>query len=448
MASVKIIIRSNDLGKQKEKDKNGKTLRDKNGKIKYKYNEALRNKPALLFALYTHNSDTILISVNKKVEPKFWDEEQAKVIRHKEASTINDYLDSVKSKIYRIVDTLRTKEIEPFPKRVKEEYLESLKSNLPEAELTKSILFQWRDLLESKKNTLKARTITNQKNSIEALEGWLKSESLEGLRPDQFTLKHLTKWKDHLNKDHASNTVAKRLKHFKAFLKYFVELGGQTSLNLSQIKYKETEGVKIYLTEEELEIFKTVNLDGINSFKVERPNKTETIYASLDAIRDLFVLQCNTGLRISDLKRLDKNIKGNKIAIENKKTGKKVEIPISPTIRQLLEKYKYTLPQIAEQKINDGIKQVYKICFPKNKIQIRSGEKFKSISTWTLISSHDAIRTFITLSAERGMSVSAISTITGKTIPVLLKHYLNQSQKFAEQEMEKAWGFSPLRIAN
>jgi hypothetical protein len=79
------------------------------------------------------------------------------------------------------------------------------------------------------------------------------------------------------------------------------------------------------------------------------------------------------------------------------------------------------LPQVTEQKINDGIKAIYKICFPKNKIQVRLGNDFETVYKWELISTHDAIRTFITLSAERGMTVSAISKINGKFIPVLFK---------------------------
>ncbi|MCC6837804.1 MAG: phage integrase SAM-like domain-containing protein, partial [Bacteroidia bacterium] len=316
-----------------------------------------------------------------------------------------------------------------------------------EAELTRSIIFQWWDFLNSRKNTIKALTYSNQRNSIEALEGWLKAEKIESLRPEQFTVKHLTKWQDHLNQVYSSNTVAKRLKHFKAFLRYYQELGGRTGLQLTKIKYRETEGVKIYLTEEELKTFQNAKVKGINSINVKRGAKDETVYVNLEQVRDLFMLQCNTGLRISDLKRVDKNITGSRIAITTKKTGVNIEIPISPTIRAILEKYKYQLPAISEQKINDGIKAIYKICFPGNKIQIRKGNDFESVHKWKLISSHDGIRTFITISAERGMTVSAISKITGKTIPVLLKHYLSQSQKVADLEMEKAWGSSPLRIA-
>ncbi|MBX2962163.1 MAG: phage integrase SAM-like domain-containing protein [Cyclobacteriaceae bacterium] len=402
---------------------------------------------APVYAQYIHLEGKTLFATGKKVEPKFWDKNQGKVKRHEEALSINSFLKSFARKIEKIADTLKDQDIEPIHSRVSTAYYEAQKAKLPETELTRSIIFQWKDYLNSRKNSIKALTYSNQRNSIEALEEWLKAEKLEGLRPEQFTLRHLTKWQDYLNKDHSGNTVAKRLKHFKAFLKYYQELGGHSPVKLTQIKYKETEGVKIYLTEEELEAFKDAPVKGINSLKVQRSGKTETVYVNLEHVRDLFVLQCNTGLRISDLKRLDKNIKGNRVAIENKKTGKKVEIPITPAIRAILEKYKYKLPEISEQKINDGIKEIYRICFPKNKIQVREGEGFKTVHTWTLISSHDAIRTFITLSAERGMSVSAISTITGKTIPVLLKHYLSQSQKFAEKEMEKAWGYSPLKIA-
>ena len=105
------------------------------------------------------------------------------------------------------------------------------------------------------------------------------------------------------------------------------------------------------------------------------------------------------------------------------------------------------MPTISEQKINDAIKAIYKICFPANTIQIRKGNEFETVEKWRLISTHDAIRTFITLSAERGMTESAISKISGKTVAVISKHYLSQSQKVADKEMEKAWGSSPLRIA-
>jgi hypothetical protein len=41
--------------------------------------------------------------------------------------------------------------------------------------------------------------------------------------------------------------------------------------------------------------------------------------------------------------------------------------------------------------------------------------------------------------AEQDITVSDISKITVKTIPVLTKHYLSQSQEVADKEYEMAW---------
>lgn len=402
---------------------------------------------APIYAQYKHLDGKQLFGTGKKVEPKHWDKIQGKVKNHENAKTYNAYLNTLGNRILKVATELQDQGIEPTYNRVSEAYKKALKDKQPEAELTRSIVSQWRGYLNSRKNTIKPITFSNQRNSLEALEAFLKAEKIETLRPESFTVKHLLRFQDHLNANLASNTVAKRLKHFKSFLKFFQASGGQTALHLSQIKYKETEGIKIYLTEEELETFAAAPVEGISSIEVGRGKKMETVYVNLEHVRDLFVIQCNTGLRISDLKRADKNIVRNKIALKTKKTGSNVEIPINPTVRAILEKYHYRLPQISEQKINNAIKAIYRKCFPNNTIQIREGNKFKTVLKGDLISTHDAIRTFITLSAERGMSVPAISKITSKTIPVITKHYLSQSQKIAEKEMEKAWGVSPLKIA-
>lgn len=400
-----------------------------------------------IYAQYIHLNSKLLVATGKKIASKYWDADNGKVKRHESALTLNKYLNKLENKILDIATDLQTEDKEPLANEVKEKYDNAKKEKRPEAELTRSLIYQWREYLNNRKETVKENTHSNQRNSLEALEAFLKKEKIESIRPEKFTLFHLTKWQNYLNSKNSNNTVAKRLKHLKSFLRYFEELGGKTGLTLSKIKYKENTGVKIYLTEEELEAWKVAPVEGINSVKVVRKSKTEIVYVNLEEVRDLFTIQCNTGLRISDLKRLDKNIKGHKIEITTKKTGVNIEIPINPTVREILNKYKNKLPQITEQKINVGIKEIYRICFPKNSIQLRKGNNFESVKVWELISTHDAIRTFITLSAERGMTVSAISTITGKTIKVLLTSYLSQSQKFAEKEMEKAWGASPLRIA-
>ena len=52
-------------------------------------------------------------------------------------------------------------------------------------------------------------------------------------------------------------------------------------------------------------------------------------------------------MRFSDYSMLDtKAIRNNRLEIVQQKTGNKVTIPIHPTVRQILEKYNYALPEV------------------------------------------------------------------------------------------------------
>lgn len=389
-----------------------------------------------VYAQYKHGESKILIATGKKLETKYWNKKDGKAKLHENASTFNQYFNSLENRILKIATELQEKEIFPIAKRVKEQFERDRVKNLPEADLVKSILYLWNDQLKTRKPSIASRTYQSENNSLETLKEFLIASKKEGITPESFSLRDLHQWEKTMREaKKAPNTVAKRLKHFKAFLKYYSKLGGTVGFDLSELAPKEKPGVKISLTEHELTTLQNHKLSG---------RKAE--------IRDLFILQCNTGLRISDLKRVDQNLHGNKIKIIAQKTGAEIQIPISPMIRQILERYDYKLPQVPDQKINEGIKTIFKDACEavdlESKIQIREGKSFKTILKWEVLTSHDSIRTFITLSAERGMSVPSIAKITGKTVAVLLKHYLNNSQVIADGEFEKAWGSAPLRIAN
>src|SRR5690606_16628762 len=132
------------------------------------------------------------------------------------------------------------------------------------------------------------------------------------------------------------------------------------------ISYKEKPTTKIWLTKEELFMFQT--------FDFSRDKR-------LDRVRDLFVLQCHTGLRVSDLKRISRtHIKGDIIEIRAYKNSRDIRLPITPAIRGILEKYEYQLPIISDQRYNDFIKEVAEKVIPKTKIEVwqyKGGEKKK-----------------------------------------------------------------------
>jgi hypothetical protein len=57
------------------------------------------------------------------------------------------------------------------------------------------------------------------------------------------------------------------------------------------------------------------------------------------------------------------------------------------------------------------------------------------------------VRTFINIAWKKKITVPTIALITGKSIQVLLKNYLNEDEEFAKQEMLDKFDISPLRIA-
>jgi hypothetical protein len=297
---------------------------------------------------------------------------------------------------------------------------------------TKSILNLWKEFLDGIEKTVERRTFIGYRNSYEAVESFLKSHKSAALLPGQFTINHFNKYLGTLREGNKPNTVAKRLKHLKAAFTHIQDdLKIPVGFELRRIKYKETAGLKISLSEDELKAYEDA----------------ADLPAHLVKVRDLVLIQCNTGLRISDRKRIDKNLRGNKIIIEAQKTRTTIEIPITPVIRKILEKYDYQLPDMSEKTYREGIKAIHAKLFPNQTIQVREKDGFKNVFVHEEISSHDMVRTFISLSANRGMAIPSIAKLTGKSVATLLKNYLVESQKVADQEMEKAWGSAPLKVA-
>lgn len=322
------------------------------------------------------------------------------------------------------LDKLRPQEIKPQPK---------VKTN--------TMVLLWAGYLDTIKDTVEPRTFNSYSNSFttsrEKRKGknfheFLKAKGWEEIEPDKFTLTHYNLYHGYLKTNVKPNTAAKRLKHFKQFLSYLADgMGIKIGFDHTKITFKETSGLKISLSEDELQAY------------IDAKDLPQHLFK----VRDLAVLQCSTGLRISDRKRIDKNIRGSKIVIEAQKTRSGIEIPITPQVREILERYNYELPQISEQNYRQGIKDIHKKLFPEHKVQVREGNTYKDVFVWEEISSHDMVRTFISLSAERGMPINAIAKITGKSVATLLKNYLVESQKVADKEMEKAWGAAPLKVA-
>jgi len=230
----------------------------------------------------------------------------------------------------------------------------------------------------------------------------------------------------------ATNTIGKKIQTLKIFLNAATEQGINKYQKYKSRNFKSlTEDVdNIYLTKAELK--KLYKYDFSKNPKLER-------------VRDLFMIGCWTGLRYSDLQQITPDkINGDFIELKQKKTGKKVVIPIHPTVVEILEKYKGELPKpISNQKYNEYLKEAAEKA-EINDIFIKSESRNglvveKKNPKYELISSHTARRSFCTNAYKDNIPTLAIMSISGhRTEKAFLKYIKADGREHAIKVLE-AW---------
>ncbi len=212
-------------------------------------------------------------------------------------------------------------------------------------------------------------------------------------------------------KDLKGSTIDKVIKNVKVFLSY-ADL--QDNLNVNQdfkktlsgkalfAKVNKEEAEHVYLNESEIKQITDTKLDEY-----------------LSGIRDLFLIGCWTGLRISDLKRLEKgNIKDGLLSITAQKTSKNVTIPITEELQAVLNRYPDRLPKIpTDQHYNRQLKDVCELAGLNEPIMAEEKKGRMRVTTlipkWKLITSHTARRSFATNLYRRGIPSTQLMMLTG-----------------------------------
>ncbi len=235
-------------------------------------------------------------------------------------------------------------------------------------------------------------------------------------------------------KNYQPNTMGKFISILKNILKQALLDEKHNNIKFQNFKVFTEESDNIALTETEIEAL----------FKLDLKHN-----ARLDAVRDMFVLGCHSGLRWSDFTDIKPdNIKQNKqgqiIDIIQTKTKNQVVIPVNGTIEEILKKYNNKLPEpITNQKFNEYIKEIARMIPElnvKETLAITRGGKTteETLSRWELISSHTARRSFATNAFEKGIEVKLIRAITGHKSDKSFYAYIKTSlTKQAEMFREK-----------
>lgn len=151
-------------------------------------------------------------------------------------------------------------------------------------------------------------------------------------------------------------------------------------------------------------------------------------------IKNLFLMECTTGQRFSDIEKVDKLIERKDgrtyINLVQDKAGTKVQVDIIFQMAlDILAKYNYQLPTINKKKFNTRIKEIAKQAGVKGVEEQRyeqagiAGVQVTKKERYNCVSSHTGRRTFITLLSLRGMPDSEIARYSGHNTLSMVRLY-------------------------
>lgn len=291
------------------------------------------------------------------------------------------------------------------------------------------------EFMESKRNLVKGRTIQKYKS----------------------LLSHLKDIEKYYNIKFSINSFTKQF-YFK-FVNYFVDLEQENRT----IKEKHVETMNTVLNWlVDMEYIDKNYFSGIKfPFKIAPPstvalneNELNELYnfdltgnKRLKHVRDIFCLQCYTGLRYSDINKITKNSKqDNIVQLYTEKGSNKLTIPLRHEAASIIDSYfdnDLPLPIISSQKMNNYIKEVGKLLgfdTPVNVLKLSGINKTEIIKKkYEMLSSHVGRRTFITLNINKGMVRENIMKITGHSKYETMSKYYRMSEAEAHKEYFDLW---------
>lgn len=214
----------------------------------------------------------------------------------------------------------------------------------------------------------------------------------------------------------AANTQGSHISRLKAVMNEAFKLGLHTNLAYKNFKKPSEEVDAPYLTDEELDKLRNLELYG-------RPAK----------VRDLFLIGCRTGMRFSDYSRLSSDwFENGEIHFISTKTSARQVIPLAEEVKNIVQKYNGQAPCVNQVAFNRIIKEICKeaeIDTPVHIEKVVGKEKVVSVMPkYKLVSSHTARRTAASLLIKAGAPVAWVMSLTGHKTEAAFWKYVRLSR--------------------
>ena len=313
---------------------------------------------------------------------------------------INKRLSEVEKDIVKIYYELINNNITPSNAMLKQRLDESLRGISSQLSFYEFVV----EFIKRSANTKKPSTIKEYNYTINDLKTFEKHIKRR-IEWDTIDMKFYDAYMDYQYnvKGNSQNLFGKRIKTLKTFLNDAYERGANKHLMYKGFKVLQKETDAIYLTEDEIE-------------KIYQLDLTEN--KRLEKVRDLFIVECNTGVRFEDLMHIEnENVLENSIKIKIRKTGDILNTLLLPDTAVILNKYNYQLPRISNTNYNLYIKEIGELAGINDTIIHNTYKAGKEISIkqkkFELISSHTSRRSFATNMYHRGYSSVLIMSIIG-----------------------------------
>ena len=261
----------------------------------------------------------------------------------------------------------------------------------------------------------------------------------EGLTFEFFDERGLNDYISYLRdvKEMRNTTIGKQLSFLKWFLRWAFKKGvhQNNAYDSYKPKFKSTQKKIIFLTWDEL--------NRLREFKI--PSNKQ----ALERVRDVFLFQCFTGLRYSDVFNLRRSdIKGDHIEVTTVKTSDSLIIELNNHSKAILDKYKdvafeddKVLPVITNQKMNDYLKELAELAGidePVRQTYYRGNERIDEVTPkYALLGTHAGRRTFICNALALGIPPQVVMKWTGHSDYKAMKPYIDIADDIKANAMSK-----------
>ena len=392
-------------------------------------------------------SKRIEFTTGYRIDAAKWDSDKQRVRNgctnklKQSASEINTSLLGYYTEVQEIFKKFEVEEIIPTPEQIKEAFNALHKPVSEEPKPKKEALpcdfFQvFDDFVEDcgRQNNWTDSTF----EKFAAVKNHL-TNFREGLTFEFFDERGLNDYVGYLRdvKEMRNTTIGKQLSFLKWFLRWAFKKGvhQNNAYDNYKPKLKSTQKKIIFLTWDEL--------NRLREFKI--PSNKQ----ALERVRDVFLFQCFTGLRYSDVFNLRRSdIKGDHIEVTTVKTSDSLIIELNNHSKAILDKYKdvvfendKVLPVITNQKMNDYLKELAEMAGidePVRQTYYKGNERIDDVTPkYALLGTHAGRRTFICNALALGIPPQVVMKWTGHSDYKAMKPYIDIADDIKANAMSK-----------